>query len=120
MDIIVSARHMELTEAMRNSATSSLESINHGRQLTRAEVVLDTDHNKFIAEIIVHGNKINLEAKAEMDDMYAAIDKAVDRLQTQIDKKFSKMLDSHKGPHLGEIEAEYVEALSAEAAEDDF
>lgn len=114
MDITVSARHMELTEAMKNAAISSLESINHGQQLTRAEVVLDTDHNKFIAEIIVHGSGINLDAKAEMDDMYAAIDKATDRLQTQIDKKFSKLLDSHKGPHLGEIEAEYAESLLTE------
>ena len=114
MDITVSARHMELTEAMKNAATSSLEGINHGQQLTRAEVILDADHNKFIAEIIVHGSKINLEAKAEMDDMYAAIDKASERLQTQLDKKFSKLLDSHKGQHLGEIEAEYAESLLAE------
>ena len=114
MDITVSARHMELTEAMRNSAVSSLQGINHGAQLTRAEVILDTDHKKFIAEIIVHGNKLNIEAKAEMDDMYAAIDKATDRLQTQIDKKFSKMLANHKGTHLGELEAEYAESLLAE------
>ena len=46
--------------------------------------------------------------------MYDAIEKAVDRLQTQIDKKFSKMLDSHKGEHLGEIEAELAEAALAE------
>ena len=114
MDIIVSARHMELTEAMKNSAIGSLQGVNHSKQLTKAEVILDADHNKFIAEIIVHGSKINLEAKAEMDDMYAAIDKAVDRLQTQINKKFSKMLDSHKGAHLGDIEAEYAESLLAE------
>ena len=114
MDIIVSARHMELTESMKNSVIGSLEGINHAKQLTKAEVVLDTDHNKFIAEIIVHGSKTNLEAKAEMDDMYAAIDKAVDRLQKQLDKKFSKMLDSHKGTHLGEIEAEYAESLLTE------
>lgn len=111
MDIIVSARHMELTEAMKNSAIGSLQGINHSDQLTKAEVVLDTDHNKFIAEIIVHGSKTNIEAKAEMDDMYAAIDKAVNRLQKQLDKKFSKMLNSHKGPHLGDIEAEYAESL---------
>lgn len=113
MDIIVSARHMDLTEAMKNSVISSLEGLNHTNNLNKAEVVLDTDHKKFRAEIVVHGTKTNLDAKAEMDDMYDAIDKAVGRLQKQIDKKFSKMLDSHKGEHLGEIEAELAEAEAA-------
>lgn len=114
MDIIVSARHMELTDAMKNSVISSLEGLNHASNLTKAEVVLDTDHKQFRAEIVVHGSKMNLDAKAEMDDMYDAIDKAVDRLQKQIDKKFGKMLDSQKGEHLGEIEAEMAEAELAE------
>ena len=113
MDIIVSARHMDLTEAMKNSVISSLEGLNHTKNLNKAEVVLDTDHNKFRAEIVVHGAKVNIDAKAEMDDMYDAIDKAVERLQTQIDKKFSKM-HSHKGEHLGEIEAELAEAALLE------
>lgn len=113
MDIIVSARHMDLTEAMKNSVISSLEGLNHTQNLNKAEVVLDTDHNKFRAEIVVHGSKMNLDAKAEMDDMYDAIDKAVERLQTQIDKKFGKM-HNHKGEHLGDIEAELAEAALLE------
>ena len=110
MDIIVSARHMELTEAMRNSVIDSLSAIKHGKSLTKAEVVLDVDHNKFRAEIVLHGSKINLDAKAETDNMYEAIDKAVERLQKQLNKKFGQLLDSHKGPALGEIEAEHAEA----------
>jgi putative sigma-54 modulation protein len=109
---------MELTEAMKNSVIGSLDNLNHAGNLNKAEVVLDTDHNKFRAEIVVHGAKINLDAKAETDNMYESIDKAVERLQRQIDKKFSKMLDSHKGGHLGEIEAEYAEAESEALAED--
>jgi ribosomal subunit interface protein len=109
---------MELTEAMKNSVIASLDSLNHANNLNKAEVVLDSDHKKFRAEIVVHGAKINLDAKAETDNMYEAIDKAVDRLQKQIDKKFSKLLDSHKGEHLGEIEAEYAEAEAEALAED--
>ena len=118
MDIIVSARHMELTDAMRSSVISSLSSINHDKQLTKAEVVLDASHQKFKAEIVVHGNKINLDAKAETGNMYEAIDKAVERLQKQIDKKVGRQLKSQKGLPLGEIEADQAEALLAEG--DDF
>ncbi len=98
---------MELSEAMKNSVIASLSNINHSNLLTKAEVVLDADHKKFIAEIVVKG-KVSLEAKAEMDDMYQAIDKAVDRLQTQLDKKFAKIIDNHKGTHLGKVEAKHA------------
>jgi ribosomal subunit interface protein len=117
MDIIVSARHMELTESMRSSVHDSLSSINHGKQITKAEVVLDSDHKKFRAEIVVHGSKLNIDAKAETGNMYEAIDKAVERLQTQLDKKFGQMLDSKKGKHLGEIEAIQAEELISEVDE---
>lgn len=116
MDIIVSARHMDLSEAMKNSVIANLNSLNHSNLLTKAEVVLDTDHKKFIAEIVVKG-KVNLEAKAEMGDMYQAIDKAVDRLQVQLDKKFAKIVDNHKGTHLGQLEAKHA-AKSLQTEED--
>jgi ribosomal subunit interface protein len=115
MDVIVSARHMDLTEAMRDSVIDALSAIKHGKKLTKAEVVLDSDHKLFRAEIVLHGSGINLDAKAETDNMYEAIDKAVERLQKQLDKKFGQILNSHKGPHLGEIEAEMAEQELAEA-----
>ena len=109
MDIIVSARHMDLTDAMRNSVISSLESLNHTGNINKAEVVLDSDHKKFRAEIIIHGSHLNLDAKAETGNMYESIDKAVERLQIQINKKFDKNHSSHKAQHLGVIEAKYAE-----------
>ena len=108
MDIIISARHTELTEAMRDSVINCLNSLKHRKSLIKAEVVLDVDHNKFNAEIVLHGKNLNLEAKAETDNMYYAIDKAAERLQKQVSKKFGKNLKRHKGRALGEIEAELL------------
>lgn len=117
MDIIVSARHTELTEAMKNSVIGSLDRISQSRLLNKAEVVLDVDHNKHRVEIVLHGNSINLDAKAETDNMYESIDKAVERLERQLEKKLEKK-HSHKGAPLGEIEAAHVEALAVAAAEE--
>ena len=114
MDIIISARHMDLTDAMKNSVHSSLEGLKHSGNVTKAEVVLDASHNKYKAEIVIHGTKLHLDAKAETDNMYEAIDKAVDRLQKQVDKQFGKMIHSHRGEHLGELEAKKMEALVEE------
>ena len=115
MEVIVSARHMDLTESMRDSVIDALSAIKHGRKLTKAEVVLDSDHKLFRAEVVLHGQNLNLDAKAETGNMYEAIDKAVERLQKQLDKKFGQILNSHKGPHLGEIEAEMAARALAES-----
>ena len=119
MDIIISARHMELTDSMRYNVETSLDKIKHSHKLNKAEVVLDADHNKFIAEIVLHGNKINLEAKAETANMAEAIDKAAERLQKQLDKKFNQRVNGNRQLSLGQAEAEHVEALSLAASEEE-
>jgi putative sigma-54 modulation protein len=108
MNIIVSARHMQLTEAMNNSVTESLKALKHNKDLTQAEVVLDTDHHKLVAEIHLHGKGININAKAETENMYEAIDNAVEKLQKQLNKKVGLTHHQLKGKHLGDIEAEIV------------
>ncbi|NQZ56123.1 MAG: ribosome-associated translation inhibitor RaiA [Lentisphaeraceae bacterium] len=113
MDIIISARHMDLTESMKYSVIDSLSHIKNTYKLNKAEVVLDVDHKLFRAEIVLHGNRINLDAKAETENMHESIDKAVDRLIRQLEKKATK--HNHKGDrHLGEIEAENIENASQE------
>ena len=113
MDIIISARHMDLTESMKYSVHDSLSQLKNTYKLNKAEVVLDVDHKLFRAEIVLHGNGINLDAKAETGNMHESIDKAAERLIRQLEKKAHR--HNHKGDkHLGEIEAQLVEERAAE------
>jgi len=114
MDIIVSGKNLPLTEALKDSVESHLNNMRVSYpKLNKAEVVLSHGHGKHKVEIVLHGNKINLDAHAETDDMYKSIADAVDRLDRQLEKKLEKYHHNHKGEHLGNIERRHEEEILA-------
>jgi putative sigma-54 modulation protein len=56
-----------------------------------AEVVLYVDSLKQVAEVRLSGGGISIQAKAEEDDLHAAIDQMVDRVKRQINKRKEKV-----------------------------
>ena len=89
MDTIISARHMALTDSMRYNVEHKLARISElYPKLNKAEVILDVTRHGFEAEIVLHGKKVNLEAKAKAENMYSAISEVTDRMEKQLRKKF--------------------------------
>ena len=118
MDIIVSGKNLKLTEALKDSVESHLSNMKVSYpKLNKAEVVLSHGHGEYKVEIVLHGNKINLDAHSETDDMYKSIDLAVDRLDRQLEKKLDKSIHNHKGEHLGNIERRHEEEILANVDE---
>ncbi|WDE98429.1 ribosome-associated translation inhibitor RaiA [Lentisphaera profundi] len=112
MDIIVSGKNLQLTEALKDSVESHLSNMRVSYpKLNKAEVVLSHGHGKYKVEIVLHGNKINIDAHAETDDMYKSIADAVDRLDRQLEKKLETFHHNHKGEHLGDIERRHEEEV---------
>ncbi len=65
-----------------------------------ASVVLSVEKFRHTAEINIVGDKLNINGKEETDDMYSAIDMALDKLEKQIKKnkqKFRKHRSAAKG-----------------------
>jgi putative sigma-54 modulation protein len=56
-----------------------------------ASVVLAVEKFRHIAEINISGDRLNLIGKEETNDMYSAIDMALDKLETQIKKNKQKI-----------------------------
>ena len=113
MDIIVSARHSNLSDAMKSEAEGRVAQLTQCyNKLTRAEVVMDVKNRNHV-EIILHGKGIHLDAKAEGDNLYESISVAVERLEKQLEKKVAKIRD-HSGKHLGELEADHLAAAAKE------
>ncbi len=56
-----------------------------------ASVVLAVEKFRHIAEISVSGDRLNLIGKEETNDMYSAIDMALDKLEKQIKKNKQKV-----------------------------
>ena len=63
-----------------------------------AEVVLSVENLKQVAEVRFSGGRISIQAKAEEDDLHAAIDQVVDRVKRQINKRKEKVRERRPGP----------------------
>ena len=85
MQLNISGHHIELTDALKDYVGNKLEKLErHSDQITRTEVILKVDKQRQIAEATIHVTGGDINAKAEHDDMYAAIDQMVDKLDRQL------------------------------------
>jgi len=97
MQVNIAGHHLELTEALRDYVNSKLERLErHFDQVSNIDVILSIDKLVHKAEATVPVNGQNLFAFAEDQDMYAAIDALVDKLDRQILKRKEKVTDHHR------------------------
>ena len=96
MNLQISGHHVEITESLRSYVLQKMERIKrHFEHVIDAHVVLDVQKFRHKAEITLNIPGQSLHAEAEASDMYASIDKMVDRLDRQISKQSGKMHDHH-------------------------
>ncbi len=97
MQITVSGHHLDITDALRNYVLSKCERMErHFDHLTNIHVVLGIEKQRQKAEATVHIAGGNIYADAEDENMYAAIDSMVDKLDRQILRHKSKIRDHHR------------------------
>lgn len=109
MNITVTCRHMEMSNALREHATSRvLESLDEFPRVEDVHVILDVQRKiNHIAEVVVKAkNHVHAEAKETTSDMYASIDAAVDKVHRQLRKHRDKVQDHKHTVGLGEVEAQ--------------
>ncbi len=102
MQILVTARHMDLTPAMRDYAVDKVTRAVDGlTRIDHVQVLLSVEKHRHKAEAVLRVMHHTLEAHDEKDDLYAALDGMVDKLVRQLDKLHQKVTD-HQGPgHAG-------------------
>jgi putative sigma-54 modulation protein len=97
MQINIAGHHLEVTKSLRDYVTNKLERLErHFDQVTTIDVILSVEKLVQKAEATVPVNGNNLFANAEDQDMYAAIDALVDKLDRQIKKRKEKVTDHHR------------------------
>ena len=98
MQISVSGHHLDVTESIRAYTLEKFEKIErHFEHITNIHVILELEKNVQKAEATVHIKGGELFAEAESEDLYAAIDQLVDKLDRQILKHKEKVIDrSHR------------------------
>jgi putative sigma-54 modulation protein len=113
MDITVTFRHLESTDALRDYAREKVSRIKkYVGAPADVAVVLSLEKHRHQAEITLNTNGITMNARDVTEDMYAAIDLAVDKLERQA-KKHKEKIKDHKP---GERTARYT-SVSSEPAQ---
>lgn len=88
MKINLKTLPMAPTEAVKAAVNKYVMQLNNPR-VTTAEVYMKTENRNQVAEIVVHGNKMNLFAKAKTENMYRSLKEAVRKIKTQMKRKMN-------------------------------
>lgn len=92
MQINISGRHVEVTDSMKEYVTSKVERLTHHHdRITSTNVILSVDKLIQKAEATIHVSGKDVFADATHEDLYAAIDALVDKLDRQLIKHKEKM-----------------------------
>ena len=85
MELIVTGRHVSVTEPMKRYAREKLERVVRGRpHLNEARLVMDVEKYRHRAEITVRGKNLEIFCREETPDMYASIDGVLEKLERQL------------------------------------
>lgn len=99
MQIDLTGHHVDITPALRSYVDTKLARLErHFDNVTDVHVVLTVEKLRHKAEATIHVSGGSLFADATEDDMYAAIDGLIDKLDRQVIKHKEKRSDHHKGP----------------------
>ena len=92
MQLNLTGHHVDLSSSLRAYVTEKIAKLErHFDHVTNVNVVLTVEKQQQRAEASVNVSKGQLFADASSDDMYAAIDALVDKLDRQILKHKEKL-----------------------------
>jgi putative sigma-54 modulation protein len=114
MDIIVTFRHIDSTESLKEYAEEKLSKIGKYFDFpVEAHIVLAAEKFRRMADVTINVNGTVIKAEEETEDLYSAIDQVMDKIETQVkryrDKTRSRRsksdgpLNSGQGDEAGEV-----------------
>ena len=96
MQLTLTGHHIEVTAALRSYVGSKLGRIErHFDHVSDVHCVLSVEKLRHKAEATVHVTGGTIFADSVEEDMYAAIDGLVDKLDRQVKKHKEKLTDHH-------------------------
>ncbi|NEV63066.1 ribosome hibernation-promoting factor, HPF/YfiA family [Thiorhodococcus minor] len=106
MQINLTGHHIDVTEALKSYVDSKFERLaRHFDHVINAHVVLSVEKLSQKAEATLHVNGGKVFADSVHEDMYAAIDGLIDKLDRQVIRHKEKK-SSHRGAAVKIVEAE--------------
>lgn len=98
MNLHMTGHHLEITPSIRDYVSTKMTRINrHFDHVIDVNVILSVEKLRQKIEANVHLSGKDIFVESENDDMYAAIDLLVDKLDRQIVKHKEKIKNKHLG-----------------------
>ena len=101
MNLTISGHHLEVTPALRSYVTSKLDRIvRHFEQVVDVKVLLTVENQKEKegrqkAECNIHVKGSDMFAESAHEDLYAAVDELVDKLDRQVVRHKDRLQNHH-------------------------
>ncbi len=97
MQISLTGHHVDVTDALKNYVDGKFERLErHFDQVINVHVILTVEKLRQKAEANININGANVFADAVHEDMYAAIDGLIDKLDRQV-IKYKEKKSNHRG-----------------------
>jgi putative sigma-54 modulation protein len=117
MQITTTFRHIESSEALKSYAGEKLERVQkYIDEPIVAQVFLTVEKIRHIAEVTITAKGITIKASEETNDMYAAIDAVVDKIERQL-RRYKERIKEHKPGNVSEERMIKKTVLTAESIE---
>ncbi len=98
MQVSITGRHVNVTDNIKAHVEEKLERcLGVFPRIESIRVILDTEKHNSVAEVVIQGgNHIRVSATEKSENLYDAIDRAVEHAERQVRKLNDKVKDHHK------------------------
>ena len=99
MELNIRGDKIAVTKAIKDYITEKMERLNkyfENAKNIKASVIIRVKNNEQTIEVTVPTSKFTLRAEEKHDDLYAAIDLVIDKLERQIRKNKTRLNDKYK------------------------
>lgn len=98
-NITISGRNVQVTDAMKSYAFEKLSKLERfSNRIIDANIIMDIQKLEHRVDIVVKAGNLLIKSHASSENMYASIDKAVDRIDSQLRRYKARIQDHHARP----------------------
>lgn len=120
MKLNIRGDKLVVTDAIKNYIDDKIRKLEKyfDNDEIEAKVIVKVANNKEIIEITIPTNKYTLRAEERNDDLYAAIDLVLDKLERQIRKNKTKLNDRYKKESFMDFNFNFIEDFEQDSDEE--
>lgn len=109
-DVIIKGRHLELTQALKDYVLDKLRRVEvFGKKKANAVVTLEVARHEHRAEVDFHFDHTKVNVHASTDELYAAIDKVMERLTSKLRTYKNRLQHHHNKPlHVVDLDVHVI------------